>query len=196
MISSDGLTALGRANVAFGQRLRLVEADDLTRPTPCTEWDVYALVNHVIGGNRRYVLLLQGATAEIVERTRTEDHLGTDPCSAFASTAQALDAAFREEGALSRTAHHPIGHRSGAELLAMRVLDVIVHAWDLARGLNVDDTLDSDAVEFALAHTEMLEAGRQRGTFRAPHPTLGAKALSPQARLLHLAGRSIEGDSP
>ena len=112
------------------------------------------------------------------------------------SSAELQDAAFREEGALRRIAHHPIGDRSGAELLAMRVLDVIVHAWDLARALNVDDTLHPEAVEFALTHTEMLEAGRQRGAFGAPNRPPAANSVSSQARLLHLVGRSTEGVSP
>ena len=184
--------AASRANVAFERRLRLVGPDDWPRPTPCSEWDVRALVNHVIGGNRRYTMLLHGASAESVNRTRAEDHLGAHPLTAFRTTARELAAAFREDGALTRIAHHPIGDRTGADLLAMRVLDVTVHAWDLARALDVDDALDADAVEFALAHTEVIEAGREHGSFAiATGPPLITP--SPQARLLHLAGRSTEG---
>jgi uncharacterized protein (TIGR03086 family) len=188
----DGLTALRSANTAFEQRLRRVGADDWSLPTPCSEWDVRALVNHVIGGNRRYVMLLRGASAESVDRTRTEDHLGSDPVAAFATTARELVDVFGEDEALARVAHHPIGDRTGAELLAMRVLDVTVHAWDLARALGVEDVLDPEAVEFALAHVDLIEAGRQHGSF-APlrSPTSGTSA---QARLLHLVGRSTEGD--
>ena len=156
---------------------------------------MHALVNHVIGGNRRYTMLLHGASAESVNRTRTHDHLGDDPVLAFTTTARELAAAFREHGALTRIAHHPIGTRTGADLLAMRVLDVTVHAWDLARALDVDDTLAPDAVEFALAHTDVIEAGREHGSFAnptAPPPI----ATSPQDRLLHRAGRSTQGDRP
>jgi len=73
----------------------------------------------------------------------------------------------------------------------MRVLDVTVHAWDLARALGVDDTLNAEAVEFALAHAGAIDAGRQHGSFAVPTgpPPIAA---SPQARLLHLAGRSLE----
>lgn len=191
-MTTDGLTVLRSANATFEQRLRRVTADDWSLPTPCSEWDVHALVNHVIGGNRRYVMLLRGASAESVDRTRTEDHLGSDPVAAFATTAGELAAVFGEDGALTRVAHHPIGDRTGAELLAMRVLDVTVHAWDLARALGVDDVLDPEAVEFALAHAELIEAGRQHGSFASlPSPSDGA---SQQARLLHLVGRSTEGD--
>ena len=51
-----------------------------------TEWDVQALVNHVVGANRRYTMLLHGATADEVDATRMEDHLGDDPASSFAAT--------------------------------------------------------------------------------------------------------------
>jgi len=188
----DGSIALSRANTAFEQRLRLVGTDDWPRPTPCSEWDVHALVNHVIGGNRRYTMLLRGASAESVDRTRTEDHLGSDPVAAFASSAGELAAVFCEDGVLTRVAHHPIGDRTGADLLAMRVLDVTVHAWDLARALDVDDALEPDAVEFALAHTDVIELGRRHGSFVDPPGP--PKGTSSQARLLHLAGRSTEGD--
>lgn len=188
-----GSVALSRANAAFEQRLRLVGADDWSRPTPCSEWDAHALVHHVIGGNRRYTMLLHGASAESVNRTRTENHLGDDPVTAFMTTAGELAAAFREDGALTRLAHHPVGDRTGADLLTMRVLDVTVHAWDLARALDVDDTLDPDAVEFALAHAAVIEAGRGHGSFAIPTGPPPV-ATSPQARLLHLAGRSPEGE--
>lgn len=194
MTLDDGSRALSRANTEFEQRLRLVGPDDWSRPTPCSEWDVRALVNHVIGGNRRYTMLLHGASTESVNRTRNEDHLGEDPVAAFTITADELAETFAREGALERIAHHPTGDRSGSELLAMRVLDVTVHAWDLARALDIDDTLDSDAVEFALAHSEVVEVGRDHGSFANLDGSPIAK--SPQARLLHLAGRSIGGGSP
>src|SRR4029453_5006656 len=129
----------------------------------------------------RYAMLLRGASADSVTRTRTDDHLGADPVTAFTTTARELAGVFCEEGALIRIAHHPIGDRTGAHLLAMRVLDVTVHTWDLARALNVDDTLDPDAVTFALAHTEVIEAGREHGSFATPTgppPT----ATAPQGR--------------
>ena len=185
--------AVGRANAAFEERLRRVRRDDWQRPTPCSEWDVRALVNHVIGGNRRYTMLLRGASAESVNRTRTDDHLGVDPVAAFTTTARELAAVFGEDGALTRIGHHPIGDRTGAELLAMRVLDVTVHAWDLARAIDVDDTLDPDAVEYSLAHIEVIQTGREHGSFAIP-TAVQPTEQSTQTRLLHLAGRTIEGD--
>ena len=90
MTLPDGLRALGRAQVAFERRLCLVGAEDWRRATPCSEWDVHGLVNHVIGGNRRYTMLLHGASAESVQRTRSEDHVGPNPLVSFTSTAHEL----------------------------------------------------------------------------------------------------------
>jgi len=110
---------------------------------------VGALVNHVVGANVRYRLLLEGAAAEQVEATRTVDHLGEDPVASFVTTADVLTACFREDGALDRTAHHVTGDRTGRELLSMRILDVAVHGWDLARAVGVDETLAQDVVPFS-----------------------------------------------
>jgi uncharacterized protein (TIGR03086 family) len=184
----DAFLALSTANGGFMQRLRLVGPNDWGRPTPCGAWDVRALVNHVVGANRRYTMLLAGASPAEVDATRSIDHLGDDAVASFLATASELAAAFREEDALTRSAHHPAGDRTGAQLLGMRVLDVAVHTWDLARALDVDETLDPDVVDFALTLAPTIEASRQSGAFAPPHGALRA-AASPQVRLLHLVGR-------
>jgi len=191
-MAMDRWGALDRAHVEFETRLLLVRPHDWVRPTPCDAWDVRALTNHVVGGSRRYTMLLHGAEADTVNRTRTDDHLGTDPVASFLTSAADVTAAFREDGALARIAHHPLGDCTGEQLLAMRVVDVTVHAWDLARGLGVAEILDRDLVEFAHAHAVVIERGRERGSFSLPTSPLPPKA-SRQARLIHLAGRRIEG---
>jgi len=47
-----------------------VESDDWARSTPCDEWSVRDLVNHVVGGNFRYVMILAGEPDDAVLRTR------------------------------------------------------------------------------------------------------------------------------
>jgi uncharacterized protein (TIGR03086 family) len=152
---------------------------------------VRALVNHIVGGNRRYLMLLHGASSEDTNRTRDLDHLGGDPVASFLTTAAELEAAFNEAGALSRTVDHRFGERAGAQLLALRVLDITVYAWDIAQALGIDDALDPAAVAYALAHAEEVERLRIHGVFATPTapPTPDA---SPQERLLHLTGRRAD----
>jgi uncharacterized protein (TIGR03086 family) len=176
------------ANDEFARRLRLVGPDDWRRPTPCSEWDVRALVNHVVGGNVRYQLLLHGAPTEQVEATRAVDHLGDDALVSFVATAEGVVAYFHEDGALERIAHHATGDRTGRELLSMRILDAAIHGWDLARAIGADETLDDDVVAFLLAYTADLDLGPQQRAF-APADVDVPRQASPQDQLLHRLGR-------
>jgi uncharacterized protein (TIGR03086 family) len=185
-VSEDPIELLVVANDEFARRLRLVGPDDWRRSTPCSDWDVRALVNHVVGGNVRYQLLLHGAPTEQVEATRGVDHLGDDALGSFVTTADGVVACFREDGALERIVHHVTGDRSGRELLSMRILDAAVHGWDLARGIGVDTTLD----QVVLAHLLAYTAGRDLGPpgfamLDAEFP----RNVSPQDQLLHRLGR-------
>jgi uncharacterized protein (TIGR03086 family) len=186
--SRDPLELLGVANDEFGQRVRLVGPADWRRPTPCSEWDVRALVDHVVGANVRYELLLHGAPTEQVEATRAVDHLGDDALAAFVGTADGVVACFHEAGALDRVVHHVTGDRTGRELLSMRILDAAVHAWDLARALGADEALDDDVVAFLLAYTAGLDLGPPQRAFAVADGEIPQDAF-PQAQLLHRLGR-------
>lgn len=180
--------ALAAAAQEFEDRLGLVAADDWARPTPCEGWDVRALVNHVVGGNVRYTMLLGGATADELAPTRTADHLGDDPVAAFRTTAAAVATAFGEPGAFTRVVHHPAGDRPGEALLGMRILEYAAHGWDLARAIGADETIRIDVVEYLLEWAPLIKQGRRDGFFAAPASELAPDA-SPQERLLHLVGR-------
>lgn len=172
----------------FADRLQLVGPDDWRRPTPCSEWDVWALVDHVVGANVRYQLLLHGAPTDQIEATRDVDHLDDDPLASFLGTAAAVLACFHEDGALDRIGHHVAGDRTGRELLAMRILDLAVHAWDLARAIGAGETLDEQVVAFLLTYTAEADHSPARPAFAPGSADIPAQA-SPQDRLLIRLGR-------
>jgi uncharacterized protein (TIGR03086 family) len=122
-----------------------------------------------------------------VDATRGRDHLGDDAAAAFAATGAAMRAAFAEPGALDRVARHPVGSRTGRELLGMRIIDVAVHAWDLAHALGADDELDAELVAFALARAPAMVAAPGQRSFASP--IAGDGDRSPQEQLLRLLGR-------
>ena len=176
------------ANDEFARRLRLVGPDDWWRPTPCSEWEVRALVNHVVGGCVRHQMLLHGAQAHEVEATRVIDHLGADPMTAFAAAAGAVVSRFCEDGALERNVHHAAGDRTGRELLSMRVLDSAIHSWDLARAIGAEETLDDEVITFLLAYTAGLDLRPGQRAF-APADADAPRDASSQDQLLHRLGR-------
>jgi hypothetical protein len=45
----------------------------------------------------------------------------------------------------------------------MRILDAAIHAWDLARAIGADETVDDDVVAFLLEYTAELRPGALRG---------------------------------
>jgi uncharacterized protein (TIGR03086 family) len=172
----DLFEQLDRSIVAFGTRLRVVGAEHWSLATPCDEWDVRALVNHVVGGATRYTMMLHGASADEVVATVAVDHLGEDPVTSFEQRAQEVGHAFREPGALLRTVHHPAGDLSGQELLELRITEFAVHGWDLARAIGGDKQIDPALVDEMWKRMSGAGAGPDDGE-------------SPLERLLHLTGR-------
>ena len=170
------------ANDAFARRLRLVEPADWRRPTPCSEWDVRALVNHVVGGNVRYQLLLHGAPTEQVKATRTVDHLGDDALASFVATADGVVANFQEDGALERIAHHATGDRTGRELLSMRILDAAIHG-SAAAARELRSSYCSLAHGPELARQVGVETANQdREWTKSQIPACNDRRVGPQGR--------------
>ncbi|GAA4209515.1 TIGR03086 family metal-binding protein [Actinocatenispora rupis] len=164
---------------------------------PCTDWSVRALVNHVTRGNINYVGLLRGSTAAEFLRLRNVDALGTDPMAAFTQSAHECAEAFAEPGALHKVLDYPLGRVTARQLLAVRTTDTVVHTWDLARAVRVDDVLDHELVCWinqeistiyaGLAETPVDDASTHRFFAAAPKPpTDGA---TEQDRLLVRMGR-------
>ena len=87
--------ALQQAGMEFRTRISQVTLDGWDRPTPCDEWDVRALVNHVVGWRRG-----QGVGLAIPEPDRP---VQADSPLLFGTMAG------REHGAQSCT-RTPIGH--------------------------------------------------------------------------------------
>jgi uncharacterized protein (TIGR03086 family) len=188
---ADELLILLRAADDFGARLRQVSDDQWTLPTPCSEWTVRDLANHVVNGGRMSAQLVHGATADEVVGAFDADALGPAPVAAFEASSAAEGEAFAEPGALDRVVHHPgAGDVPGSMLLAFRIGDNLLHAWDLARACGFDETLDADAVAATWAALEpMAPMIPSIGVFGSgPSGSVGADAPI-QVRLLDLSGR-------
>jgi uncharacterized protein (TIGR03086 family) len=178
--------ALDIATAGFARTLRLVEPTQWSAPTPNPGWSVRDLVNHVVGGNRRYVLLLAGAPTEQVEALRDQHHLSDEPDVDFAATSLEVVLAFKAPGVLGRTVHHRLGDRSGRDLLVMRIMEHALHGWDLARAIEADDELDPPVVHCLL---EALDADPTLLTRTGFTPVEPPADASPAEILLALTGR-------
>jgi uncharacterized protein (TIGR03086 family) len=177
-----------RSLSGFGARVHAVRDGQWSAPTPCTDWSVRELVNHLTGEQLWAPPMVGGATVEQIGSRLDGDVLGADPASAWDSAATAALAAFTEPGALDRVVHLSYGDRSAEYYLKEMVCDLVVHAWDLAVAIGVDRTLDPVLVERVLEFTEPHAAVlAASGLFDAPVPVPDDAA--PQTRLIAMYGR-------
>lgn len=195
---SDGLVERYRgASDGFARRLAEVRAGQWEWTTPCTEWNVRQLVNHMTRANLSYVRLLAGGTKEEFIRARDVDALGDDPVSAYARSVRDLADAFPRDGAEHPTLDHPLGRMPSRQGLAMRTTDSAIHTWDLARAVGADERLDDGLVAWITEYLDEIYAGLPETPvaptsahrfFAAPTGPLPSDA-SAQHRLLHIMGR-------
>ena len=135
-----------RAQDAFGERVHGVRADQWTAGTPCVEWDVRTLVNHLVGEIRWAVPLFAGATIAEVGDQFDGDLLGDNPVAAWDAAAPAAIAAVQDPGAMDRTVHLSFGDFPGSEYASQLFADLLVHGWDLARATGQDERLAPELV--------------------------------------------------
>ena len=187
----DPLDVLALARSQFAQRLQAVTPADWQRPTPCAEWTVRDLVVHVVGGDRMSAALVSGATRDEAVAVRRTIDLGDDAVAAFNGEADQLAVAFAAPGAFERIFPHPSGmDMPGARLLGFRIGDYTLHAWDLARAIGADETLDETLVqEVWNALSPMAGVISGSGVFGAGPSGEVADDAPLQQRLLDLTGR-------
>lgn len=180
---------LRRAVGEFEARLRVVPAGAWHDPTPCAEWDVHTLVNHVVGELAWIPPLTAGQTIAEVGDRLDGDLLGDDPVGACRDfSAAAIDAASAP-GVDERTVHLSFGDVPGREYLDQVTSDITIHTWDLARAVGADERLDDDLVDAVHEYlAPQAELWRGAGVFAEAVAT--PPDATRQARLLGLTGRA------
>jgi len=194
MMTNDlgDLAVLAQVTELFEQLCATIHDDQWGLPTPCTEWNLDQLVDHVTGGNRFTVSILDGQSADKALESSIESFdLSHRVAESAISSSRALIEAFCSPGALERPCHHVVGEVSGRVVLRMRLHDVIIHTWDIAQTLKPPATLPNDLVSWALADLSSPDS------VAAKHFDLDLSGLrnareqeqSPQVMLLSAFGR-------
>jgi uncharacterized protein (TIGR03086 family) len=179
---------LVRAVQGFGEKVHAVGDDQWTNGTPCTEWDVRALVNHLANEALWVRPLLDGLTIEEVGDRLDGDLLGEDPKAAFDRAAADATAAVGEPGATERIVHISSGDARAGEYLGELFSDFVVHGWDLARGIGADDTIDPGYATLLYRRMKPMEAAmRSWGVYGDGVEV--AEDADTQTKLLALFGR-------
>lgn len=173
------------AIAAFSDVVAKVDGDQWSAATPCPDWTVLALVDHVADFQRATVGQLEAPEA-------IGTPLSDDPGAAWSAIRGALESAVRTDGALDQTLESPFITAPFREALMLPTVDLMFHTWDLARAIGADDTLPGATCvacyEALLPFDEMIRqsGGYPDGYADKIEPPPGADV---QTQLLCFGGR-------
>src|SRR6266508_4015388 len=141
-----------------------VQPEELNSPTPCSDWDVKGLINHMIGVCNMFAGGLKG-TAQAGDFTGSGggDLAGVNPLGAYGRAADALMQEWRAPGALEKTLKMPFGDMPGTMVASIVVGDQTIHTWDLAKALGRPYTMDEDLASATLQMMQQFDSPDMRG---------------------------------
>jgi uncharacterized protein (TIGR03086 family) len=175
----------------FAAHVAAVRPEQWSDPTPCDEWTVRDLVNHVVGEDLWTAPLMGGATIEEVGDRFDGDVLGDDPATAAAVTSAEAVAAVSEPDAVDRIVHLSFGDTPGTEYAWQLFADHLIHGWDLARATGQHDRLDPDLVAACADWFASVEDLYRQAGAVGPRPEIDEGADA-QTQLLATFGRSTD----
>ncbi len=165
----ESYAAFEQAVMSTAGIVKLVRQDQMTAPTPCSEWDVRALLNHMIGTLWLGQALLgdsQPRYAMAPGGLPDTDLAGTGPAASYSVASEAVLAAASDGDALTRLHVTPLGEMPGPILAGFTTLDIFVHGWDLAKAIGQPVVLDDAVADHVLGFarqalgSEEMRAGR------------------------------------
>ena len=176
----DPLTQLDQLGPHLGGVVAGIRPDQLDAPTPCDDFTVRGVLEHMIGGATTFAAAYRGTTP-------AEPDLH-DPLGTFGDVLGDLVAAISAPGALDQTVEAPFGPMPGDTFARFVVFDGLVHGWDMAvatgQPYEPPDELVAAVDAFARQSLEPLRDGETFGDAVEPAPD-----ASPIERLARYTGR-------
>ena len=164
-------------------------AEQLLLPTPCDDFTVHDVIDHMIVLGSGFAHLFRG---EDVPEILPPAVYGRVPAAEFRTAMDTLVDAVSNGGKLNDLLETPLGGMHGATFAAVVAFDGLMHGWDLAvasgRHLPVSDEV-IEAVD-GFARVAIADEHRDAGMFDAPSAAPGdATALE---ALAAFSGRRVE----
>ncbi|MGW7515142.1 TIGR03086 family metal-binding protein [Streptomyces sp. NPDC054796] len=188
----EGMRLIDAYDTALDEFDRLVHRagdDQWDDGTPCTDWSVRDLVNHLVSEHLWAPYLLGGSTLEEVGDRFDGDVVGDDPVRAWEKAAKGSREAFHRDGALEGQVHVTGGRIPAADYGWQMTTDLAVHGWDLARGIGVSGTVIPDELARTVHERVAPQVGSWQGAGIFDPPVEVPDTAKPQDRLVALLGR-------
>ena len=165
-----------------------VQPEDLDNPTPCDEFALLDVLDHMITLGGAFGYMFRG---EEPPEGGPPERNGTVPAADFRKVMDDLLDGVRSDGAMERTISAPVGEMPGETFARLVAFDGLVHGWDIARAAGLPYDLPDDvvgAVE-SFAHGAITAEMRDGDTFKDPTtPPAGATHIE---RVAAFSGRTV-----
>lgn len=184
----DPTMQLARILPAVSEVVEGIRPDQLDDPTPCDQFSVRDVLDHMMVLGGRFAYAFRGEEAPEITTPAVD---GSVPVKDFRSAMDELLDAVRSPGALERSVSAPFGEVPGETFARFVAFDGLIHGWDLSRATGQDYAPDPEAVaaidEFA--RQALTPDMRDGDTFAAEAtPPAGANPLE---RLIAFSGRQV-----
>lgn len=186
--NTDPRTAYDRALTWANDLISRVEPTDLDRPTPCSEYEVRALLGHLVATVDRARRIGEGGDPRTMPTSVTG--VPDDGWSAaFAAAVDKMTPVWADDALLDRPVTVPWGTVPGRAALWGYVNEALVHGWDLAVATGQDAEADADLAEAALAGAQAkIPADRRGGPIPFAEVVEPAPDAGPTERLANWSG--------
>jgi len=140
---------LTRACASTQAVLDNVTAGQLALPTPCGDWLVRDLIDHIVGATDFFADLAEQGSSP--DGRQWPDYSAGDFAASFGQQARRATAGFAAPGALERIMVLPTGPAPGSRCIQVATGEIFVHGWDLARATGQAMPADEGVADALLA---------------------------------------------
>jgi uncharacterized protein (TIGR03086 family) len=133
-----------KATALASEAVHNVKPDQLSDRTPCSEFDVKALLNHLLGGMGMLTTAAQGGKAEPPQGDLVGD--GSDIGDRYDAARTKLLDAISDPAVFDATWKMPFGDLPGKMMAGIAFMEHVTHAWDVRKATGQDTELPADIV--------------------------------------------------
>jgi uncharacterized protein (TIGR03086 family) len=144
-----------------------VQPAQLGLPTPCDQYDVRALLSHIVGGLNRIAIVGEGGDALAIP-ARADGVPDDGWLAAYQAAASHARAAWADDAKLDALFEVPWGKVPGRIAISGYVQEITVHGWDLAKATGQPTELDPDLASWVLAVAQRILPPEPRGGEEIP----------------------------
>lgn len=189
---TDPRPVYARATEQAAALIETVRPEHLTAPTPCAEFDVRALLGHIVGGTRRIAVVGEGGDGMAVGPTAAG--VADDGwAAAYDEVRVRVLKAWESDERMTSPVRVPWGEVPGHAALSGYVMEIVTHTWDLAEAIGHAGGLDPELAEYALGTARAVLPDSRPRDAQTP---FGARRRAPEGADVHTELAAWLGRAP